>query len=133
MVFTEGGAREWVARGKDRPRKKKSRKALKLSDLERVERGERGEKAEREKLETKPRSSNSQSPNLLLSSFTPKNSSKETRIQGKKSPAGSLLKKRRKSTAKMVSMPASPAKDVESTYLGTPELSRKRLFKKRDK
>ena len=31
----------------------------------------------------------------------------------------------------MISMPASPAKDVETTYLITPEMSRKKLFKKK--
>jgi hypothetical protein len=52
-------------------------------------------------------------------------------VKQKRSPEVELLKKRKKSSAKMISMPASPAKEVESTYLITPELSRKKLFKKK--
>jgi hypothetical protein len=42
--------------------------------------------------------------------MTPKNQSIE-RVKGKKSPESSLLKKRKKSANKMISMPASPVKD----------------------
>ncbi len=66
-----------------------------------------------------------------MSTLTPKNKSKEKKMKQKKSPDVQLLRKRKKSSAKMISMPASPAKEVESTYLATPELSRKKLFKKK--
>jgi hypothetical protein len=67
----------------------------------------------------------------VQTTLTPKNKSKEKKMKLKKSPEAELLKKRKKSSAKMISMPASPAKEVESTYLITPEMSRKKLFKKK--
>ena len=67
----------------------------------------------------------------FLSTLTPKNKSREKKLKQKKSPELELLKKRKKSSAKMISMPASPAKEAESTFLVTPELSRKKLFKKK--
>lgn len=84
---------------------KKSKKDLRLPEQEKIT-----EKMERHS--SKARNSNAYSINPFFSTFTPKNLSREKKIKTKKSPGDTLLKKRKKSSAKIVSMPASPEKDI---------------------
>lgn len=80
---------------------KKSKKDLKLPETEKIT-----EKMERHS--SKARNSNLYNINPFFSTLTPKNTSIEKKFKGKKSPGETLLKKRKKSSTKILSMPASP-------------------------
>ena len=97
--------------------KKKSKKTIKLEEGH-----QRGQHRNTDSLLITP----------FMAVSTPKNHYAETGSKLLKSPeAGGITKKRRKSNAKMVSMPASPAKSREKGPTITPDVSRKRLFKKK--
>lgn len=67
----------------------------------------------------------------FLAVSTPKNQSREKVSKVVRSPESVVGKRRGKSNAKMVSMPASPAKEVEKGGGLAHDPSRKRLFKKK--
>ena len=76
---------------------KKSRKDIRLPETDKFERAG-----------SKGKYSNINNLNAFIASMTPKNTSKEKKLKPRKTPGDTLLKKRKKSSTKIFSMPASP-------------------------